>query len=165
MPQRQGTGWVWSVVVATILAVIATSIALPERIATHFAADGHPNGFMTRGAYLIVMCLMAVGVPALILLGVSGALRRGSTRVQIPDREYWLAPERREATIEWLRLHAARLATGACAFAFAVHVALIRANSLVPPRLDPVVSTGLLAGSFGAVLIWVYLLAWRFRRR
>jgi hypothetical protein len=165
MAQRPGTGWAWSVMVATILAVTATSIALPDRIATHFAIDGHASGFMPRGTYLVAMGFLAVGVPALILLGVGGAVRRASTRVKIPDRDYWLSPERREATSEWLAQHTARLAAGACAFAFAVHVALIRANSFVPPRLEPVVSTGLLAGSLGAVLIWVYSFARRFRHR
>lgn len=165
MAQRPGTGWVWSVMVATILAITATSIALPDRIATHFGIDGHANGFMTRGPYLLVMCLLAVGVPALIMLGVSGALGRASGSVKIPHRDYWLSTERRDATLEWLAQHTARLAAGACGFAFAVHIALIRANGFVPPRLEAVVSTGLLAGSLGAVLTWVYSLARRFRRR
>ena len=164
MAQRDGTNWTWTVMVATMLAIVATSVALPYRIATHFAADGRPNGFMNRGPYLVVMCVLAVGVPALVMLGLRSALRRDSGRINVPNRDFWLAPERRVATLEWLAQHVSRLAAGVCAFAFAVHLALIRANGFVPPRLEPTLAIGLLTGSLGAVAVWAGVLVKRFRR-
>ncbi|MBK6396604.1 MAG: DUF1648 domain-containing protein, partial [Betaproteobacteria bacterium] len=39
--------------------IVATSGALPERVATHFAFDGRANGWMTRDAYAWMMGILA----------------------------------------------------------------------------------------------------------
>jgi len=167
MPEpNDQSGWVGAVLVFSFLAILATSIGMPDRIATHFAADGTPNGFMTRSAYLIVMGAVAVGIPALILYSLRRAMRRalGSDSINIPNRAYWLAPERRDASVAWLVGHAARLAAGVSVFAFILHLVLKRTNQLVPPRLDPATAMALLALSLCGVLAWAVGLVRHFRR-
>jgi uncharacterized membrane protein len=164
MADSKDSSWVVAVMVSSILAIAATSIALPERIATHFDGAGVANGFMTRVPYLVLMGFIAVGIPTLVLFGLRSAIRNAMGNLNIPNRQLWLTPERREASITWLFRHAARLAAGTSAFAFALHVALIRANSFVPPRLESTLATLLLAASLGGVLIWAFVLMRRFRR-
>ncbi len=164
MGERKDSSWIGAVIVASVLGILATSIALPDRIATHFDGTGAANGFMTRGPYLGLMALLAVVVPTFVLFSVRGAMRRASDRINIPNREYWLKPERREEAMHWLLAHAARLAAGISAFAFLLHLVLIRANGSVPPRLEPSVGAALLGCSVAGVLLWALLLMRHFRR-
>jgi uncharacterized membrane protein len=164
MPGTNDSSWVGAIMVSSILAIAATSVAMPERIATHFDGAGVANGFMTRIPYLILMGVVAVAIPVLVLQGLRSAVRRAMGNINIPNREYWLSPQRREASIAWVFAHAARLAAGVSAFAFGLHVALIRANSFVPPKLEPAIAMLLLASSLGGVLIWAFCLLRHFRR-
>lgn len=92
--------WVWS------------GSQLPERVATHFNGSGEPNGWMSRSAHQEFMLIFGLAFPMVIVLlcYASRFLPRGL--VNIPHREYWLAPERRAETSNYLLGHslpAARL--------------------------------------------------------
>src|SRR5664279_3490148 len=79
-----------------------TSGELPPVVASHFGPGGTANGFMGKGMYIAVMLAVVVAVPALV--GMSGQLVRvlPVQLVNLPNKQYWLAPERRAATIESL---------------------------------------------------------------
>ena len=71
---------------------------LPERVATHFDLAGRPDGYGSRGSLLtalacmgVVSCGLGFGLPALLA-------RLPDELVNVPARDYWLAPERRAAT-------------------------------------------------------------------
>ena len=54
--------------------VISTTTSLPDRVASHFGAGGHANGYMTREGYRWFMLFFTVGFPALLwVLVISGA--------------------------------------------------------------------------------------------
>lgn len=72
---------------------------LPERVATHFGIDGKPNDWMSRSASTIVFLVLQSGVPIFLLGMTSLAFRMPTSMLNIPNREYWLQPERRSATI------------------------------------------------------------------
>jgi uncharacterized membrane protein len=150
-------------VVAAIIAIASTSDQLPDRVASHFGADGLANGFMTRHMYLALMLGIGVGLPALIGLTVGPSVRRFSRFINIPNREYWLAPARREATVAYVAAHTARLVVGLAAFAVAVHLLVIRANRLHPPRLETDVMIALLALLAAVLAAWIAVLSRRFR--
>lgn len=72
---------------------------LPNPMATHFGVDGQPNGFSSPGGFFAlgggVMLLMLA-----IFGGMGSLLRRlPNSLINIPNRDYWLAPERRAATV------------------------------------------------------------------
>lgn len=72
---------------------------LPQRVATHFGADGQPDDWMSRTAATVLLAGLQIGLP-LFLLGITQLARRlPDSMVNIPHREYWLAPERRESTL------------------------------------------------------------------
>jgi len=163
--EKQGDGsWIGAVILASILGIVATSIALPDRVATHFDASGAANGFMTRAPYLVFMTVFALLLPLLVLRGLRSAMNGAINSINVPNREYWLDPARREESLRWLHAHAARLAAGISAFAFVLHAALIYANHQVPPRLDPGLGFALLGASLIGVLLWGLGLMRHFRR-
>src|SRR5664280_3627514 len=79
-----------------------TSGDLPPVVASHFGPGGNANGLMGRGTYTAFMLAVVVAAPALV--GFSGQLVRvlPLQLVNLPNKQYWLAPQRRAATLESL---------------------------------------------------------------
>lgn len=99
-----------SVPLGAMLAIIPLAAAqmayyaplLPERIATHFGATGQPNGWMTKEAFLTSYAVLLL-FDALMLGGIALALPKMPTEtINLPNKEFWLAPERREATMRFV---------------------------------------------------------------
>ncbi len=75
---------------------------LPDRVASHFGPSGRPDAWSSKQSFLGIY-LFAVGVVALLFSGIGPLLRRTPSRmITLPNRDYWLAPERAEETIEFL---------------------------------------------------------------
>ena len=140
-----------------------TAQAMPPVVASHFTFSGKADGFMPRGDYIAWMIALVVGVPLLPAI-LPGALARSGEGLNIPHREYWLAPERRAATLAFVRGHGLWLATALALFLGYTHGLTVRANAQEPPALS---SGGLLAGLavfLGGLAAWLWVLFARFRR-
>jgi uncharacterized membrane protein len=75
---------------------------LPDSVATHFGPGGQPDAWMPRTQAVLVQAGFQVVFPFFLqLLGRLSAILPISM-VNIPHREYWLAPERRQATLGWV---------------------------------------------------------------
>ena len=156
---------------AVLLALLAsvaafvwwTSRALPETVAAHFALSGAADEFSPRGDYVTTMIAMVVLVPLLPAL-LPGALLKGGAGLNIPNREYWLQPERREGTLAFVRRHGLWLAGALAVFLGYVHWLTVLANAQKPPALSSGGFYAGLAGFLGAVAVWLWVLFARFRR-
>ena len=150
---------------AMVLAAIAQSVfsfpQLPDRMASHFAASGLPNGWMTKQAFFLVYAVM-IGVAAIVEFYPARSIARSSTaRINLPNKEYWLAPERRAAAFVYFKKY---FAWYGCAVLLTEIIAIglaIQANLNPPPRmpLGPV-----MALITGFVLFNVISLIQLFRR-
>jgi uncharacterized membrane protein len=90
------------VLVAIIMCALVQAIyyypRLPERIASHFDASGHPDGLGTRNEFFAVEGAVVAGMIVLVLFLEWLVPRMPASRVSLPNKDYWLAPERRAAT-------------------------------------------------------------------
>jgi uncharacterized membrane protein len=131
---------------AVVLAAIAQGVhdfpLLPDRLASHFAASGVPNGWMTKSQFFITYALMIV--PALVVeFWVSHRIaNKPDAKLNLPNKEYWLAPERRGETFAYFESF---FAWYGCAFLSVVVFAMglaMRANFDTSPQLPtgPMVS-------------------------
>ena len=75
---------------------------LPDLMASHFNVRGMPNGWQTKSAFFSVLIGVSVlaavigfGIPRLITL-------LPPEYVNLPNKRYWLAPERRVETMDFL---------------------------------------------------------------
>ena len=115
---------------------------LPDRMASHFGASGAPNGWMSKPQFFIVFAI--VFLPALFVefwLHRKIAKSQGA-RINLPNKEYWMAPERRAETFAYFESF---FAWYGCAFLFVMVSAMslaMRANFDPSPRLatGPIVS-------------------------
>jgi uncharacterized membrane protein len=139
--------------------------ALPDMVASHFGPSGAANGFMPRASYVRFMLVLIVTLPVSLgllpglLLGVPGV------RINLPNRDYWLAPERRAATIATLRRHLAGFGVLLLLFLTYMDGLTVRANQTFPPALPGDWFIGGLIVFVVTAALWIGFLLWRFRRR
>ncbi len=88
-------------------AVVAVQVAyyaplLPDTVASHFNGAGQPDGWMSKTAFLGVY-LFIVATSAGIFFAIGALVKRVPDRwINLPRKDHWLAPERREETLEFL---------------------------------------------------------------
>lgn len=155
-----------SIIIALAAAAFVwlTSRRLPAIVASHFDLHGAADGFMARTTYAAFMLAFAAGLPLLVALLPNLLFRSAHVRLNLPHREYWLAPERRPETVTFLCRHNARFAFLLTLFLCYVHWLVVRANAAAPPRLSsPLLVAGLIL--FGVTgLVWFGVLLARFQR-
>ena len=144
------------------LALVSASL-LPERVAIHFAWGGAANGWASR----LDSVLLTLGLDTLLFLTfwLSPAwLRRTPINwVNLPNRAYWLSPERREATIARFSERLWAFGTALFLFLLAVGLLTLEANRSDPVRLDEPLFLVALAFFLAYTLYWAVALARDFR--
>ena len=88
---------------------------MPQRMASHFAADGSVNGWQSRDAFFVLMLLVTSTSAIVGFLAPRQIAARSNARINLPHRDYWLAPERREQTMRFI---SATMAWFACGILF-----------------------------------------------
>lgn len=143
--------------------VWTTSAGLPAVVASHFAGSGQANGFMPRGMYRAIMLGIGIGAPLLVGWLPAMLVKGDGHNLNLPNRDFWLAPERQAATIAFLRGHGQWFAAAVALFLAYVHWLVVLANRLQPPVLS---SSAMMAGLvvfFVALAVWIGALFRRFR--
>jgi uncharacterized membrane protein len=137
---------------------------MPPLLATHFGGGGAPNGWQTRSQFftleivLLGVCLLfAFGIPRLI-----GALP--ISLVNVPNKEYWLAPQRREEALAFFRAQFAWFGCGILAFLIVVNQLVFDANKTQPRRLNSGAFAVAMVAFLAFVGIWTVRLIVRFAR-
>jgi uncharacterized membrane protein len=136
---------------------------LPDPVASHFGPAGEADAFMPRGQYIAIMLAVTVVAPLLIVVVVSYALSRPGARINVPNRDYWLAPERRGETIQFVKRQIALFATFLVVFLCYAQWLAARANALSPPNLDPGPFFAGLGIFMACTIVWVVRLVRHFR--
>jgi uncharacterized membrane protein len=128
---------------------------LPARMASHFGASGMPNGWMPKQSFFVVYAVV-IGVAALVGYLVPRSIaKKPLDRINLPNKEYWLAPERRVETLAFFERY---FAWYSCVLLLILVLAMglaIQANFASPPRMatGPIVSV--IAGFVVFNVAWV----------
>lgn len=144
--------------------IVATTGMLPERVASHFAADNTPNGWMPRFEYLTLMLLFAVLFPVVLAVVVGFLPRVATFAINIPHPDYWLAPQRRGETMATLARQGCWLGSLISVFVAVAHYAIVEANVASPPHLSDGLFWLLVVGFVSATVVWAGALYLRFCR-
>jgi uncharacterized membrane protein len=168
LPQARGPHRVtWSVfvllLVFAILFVTGTASELPPTVASHFDAAGQPNAFMSRSGYVRFMLCLAVGLPVIVVVVLRSVYSR-ATDLKLPNREYWLAPERLERTRAFLVAHGVWFGSLMVTLTCSVHWLELGANRQQPPHLSSQSFAAVLIAFLIATLAWIAALMFAFRR-
>ena len=148
-----------------VAAFIFSSVGtLPDFVVSHFRISGEPNGFMSHDAYVGFMLFTAIGIPALVVGTIPVLLRLAPGSINIPNRDYWLAPAQRQATTRYLNGHMPWVGSLVSLFMGYVHWLIMQANSVQPPRLPGNQIFPGLGLFLAGVIVWSVLLLLRFGR-
>jgi len=128
---------------------------LPERKAAHFNYEGLPNGWQPKDGFFLLM-LVVVGVTAVIpFLSARLIAARPNNQINLPNRSYWLAPERREATIRFIGAQMAWFGCGVLGVLLFGTSLAIHANLPLDCRFDNSTMIKVLGGFLFLTVIWM----------
>jgi uncharacterized membrane protein len=75
---------------------------LPDVMASHFNARGMPNGWQTKSAFFAFLVGVSV-LAAIVGFGIPRIITAMPPElINLPNKGYWLAPERRAETMDFL---------------------------------------------------------------
>jgi len=108
---------------------------MPERMASHFGPSGAANGWMTKAQFFAVYAITLLPAFVVEFWVARKIAETPGARINLPNKEFWLAPERRAETLAYFETF---FAWYGCAFQLLVIFVMglaMRANLSPPPRL------------------------------
>jgi uncharacterized membrane protein len=138
-----------------------TAAQLPEKIATHFDASGKPNGWMNRSSYLQFTAIFGFAVPLFL---VTACKFMPANLINVPNRDFWFAPERRVESHAHIFRYSIWLACLLVGLFIGIHFAIIQANHQSPAQLTPMFFAPVF-GFLVGMIIWAVKLIGLFSRR
>ena len=134
---------------------------LPNPMASHFGANGAANGWSSPGQFFAIILLVEAAC-AISFLCTPLFSRLPVSMINMPNKDYWLAPERREQTMR-------RFGDSMLDFGIATQLMLlygvqlaIQANLTDPPRLSDNIAWALAVYGLGTA-VWTihWMLSYR----
>ena len=130
-----------SIVVLLILSVVHIAVyypALQNPIGSHFDAQGNIDGWMSKSQLALFYILTQIGLP-LLMLGIGRLVYvLPDSMINVPRKEYWLAPERRaetlgimETMLAWISVSTMSLLIAMFQITFMVNLGQIKPTTVV----------------------------------
>jgi len=140
-----------------LIFIAGSTSLLPERVATHFGGGGEANGWMSRTTDLAFLGGLGVGLPLffIVLSLLTGLVP--ARFVNLPHREYWLSPERREQTRAYVSRQMIWMGCLMVLFLAGIHYLTILANRATPPHLPTGLFLALTGGFLFGVVGWSFV--------
>jgi uncharacterized membrane protein len=102
--------------------------ALPEKMASHFGPSGKADGWMSKPGFM-TFYLVIVTSFSVLWAGIGWLLTKTpNDMINLPNKEYWLAPERRAQTIARMSRQMATFGIATIAFLMATIHSTFLAN-------------------------------------
>lgn len=153
---RIANGLFFAIVLMAIVQCVSEFPLLPDRVASHFGLSGMPNGWMTKSQFFTVYAVMLLPALAVEFWVARRIAKTPGARINLPNKEFWLAHERREETFAYFESFFAWYGCALLLLLVYVMGLAMRANLDSSPRLPtgPTVMaiTAFLAFNVGAVI-------------
>jgi RNA polymerase sigma factor (sigma-70 family) len=141
--------------ITTLGAILANLIVSQQLVASHFDFAGRPDGWMTRPAFLLWSSLVEIGFPLFFVMvgfGIRFLPVNQFTFKNIPNREYWLAPQRRDEMFDCVFHNFLCIACLAACHMLAIGLLAVYANHQTPPHF-PTWAAFVIGGCFIAAVV------------
>ena len=126
-------------------------------MAVHFGIGGRPTGYMDRVKFIVLGSFLSFMLPIFIATMI-GVLPRvlPLSMLNLPNKGYWLATERRNASLDVMLWFGLWLGCLVQAFLIVLFIGIYRVNLSEPPLLGPV---GLMI-AFPSVVFAAAIVVW-----
>ena len=122
--------------IANVVLTLISLAMLPDRVAIHFGADGMADGW----APAYVNALLMTGIHLLLFFSLYFSPRLmllfPAKWINLPNKEYWLAPRNQSRTMEKISSFMWRFGTAMFLFLFVITVLTLQANLSEINRLN-----------------------------
>jgi hypothetical protein len=147
-----------------IVSVVSSASSLPQTVATHFNGVGSPNGWMSASGYVRFMIGFGVGLP-LLMVGLFYAVQwLPPSLINLPRKDFWLAPERLPETRRYLFRRGLWLGCMMLLLMLGLHYAVVRANQATPPHLAPKSALIFMVMFLAGLAVWIVTFLRHFAR-
>jgi hypothetical protein len=130
-----------------VVAVLGLSPYLPEEV-------GDPGKTMSREAFMWFILGMGVFIPWQCTQGVRWIALRWPDAINLPNKDYWWAPERRQASLAWMVGHMHTLGIQVLVLFAALYYTELQSAQPHWPQVNA------LGGSIGASLLAAWFGWW-----
>ena len=137
---------------------------LPDTLASHFGADGRPNGWMRRDVFAWFGLIPLGAALVVTFLGPLLVKHLPPSLVNMPNKDYWLAPERKAETITAFSSHMDWFGVALLAFLAFVYELVYQANASPDVRLAEGPFLAGLVAFFAFTIVWLVAFYRRFRK-
>lgn len=122
--------------IACGLYVALSSASLPAVVASHFDGAGRANATASRDEYRAFMTAFVVLLPLFVSVVFAITCRIPGSLINLPNRDYWLAPEREAETRGVLMKYGFLIAGSLAVFLVVLHALILHANKQIAPELS-----------------------------
>lgn len=155
----------WAATATTLAVLTVVTGELPERVPTHFDAAGRADGWSTPLGFALGMGGLSLGLTALFFLLSLLVPRTPSGLINLPHRDFWLAPERRKESLRSVADRLCALGAGTQVLVLGLVLYCVRASRSQEPQTGPDRTTWIfLLGYLAFVAAWIVALHRRFPR-
>lgn len=135
---------------ASLTAAAATVFLQPGQVAIHFGPGGQADGWGSAGFNAAILCTISLLVFA-IFFAMDRVLRLiPPSLVNLPNKDYWLAPERIESTRHVFAVQFRSFGAATLLLLTIAQLLAFKANLVNPPHLDE----KLFLGGLGLYLVF-----------
>jgi uncharacterized membrane protein len=138
--------------------------ALPARMASEFDIAGNPTKEMAKSTVMIFNVCMIFLLPAILLTLGRICTKLPRWMLDMPNKDYWLAPERAEQTAESMFRFILWLTNGVVLLLTAIVWLVYQAN-LGRPEVMRLMIPILLEGFLPFIAVWTVCYFVRFRKK
>jgi len=137
---------------------------LPDPMASHFNASGAATAWMPKSGFfmLIVIVTLASAVP--VFLVPRSMAKLPNDKINLPNKKYWLAPERRSETIDYLGIQMGWFACALLALLLCGLYSAVTANFRPDHHFDSGSFYVVLGAFLAFIIVWLARLLSHFAR-
>jgi uncharacterized membrane protein len=151
-------------VLASVVQTLYYYPQLPEVVASHFNSSGIANGWQPKGVFFgiyggVIMLLVLIFSASTLFID-----RVPDTLINLPRKDYWLAPERRAETFTFINGQMMLFGNATLVLIFMVFHFAIRANLTPQKQLPSSIMLPLLGAYILFSLVWTLRFILRFRK-
>ena len=137
---------------------------LPEVMASHFNASGVATAWMSKSTFFLIFPLVMLGASVPVFVLPRTLARRSNDKINLPNKEYWLAPERREESLRFLGIQMGWFGCALLILLFCVLYNAVEANLEPSHRFNSEAFLIELGLFFTFIAVWMIRMLRRFGR-
>ena len=137
---------------------------LPDPMASHFNASGAVTAWMPKSGFFMLIAIVTLAASVPVFLVPRSLAKLSNDKINLPNKEHWLAPERRAETLQYLGIQMGWFGCALLALLLSGLYIAVAANFRPDHRFDSGSFYVVLGASLAFITFWLVRLLSYFAR-